>query len=59
MTHKDLSLVANFDGTAMLHRPDCPEVEKARREERPILTMFDCQRVPEIDIPQCACLVQQ
>ena len=32
------------DDILVAHLPDCPDVEKARQAELPILTMLDCQK---------------
>lgn len=56
-TGLNFSLVGN--PAPMLHKPDCPEVDKARKAGKPILTMFDCEKAPPDDMPRCHCLVQQ
>lgn len=39
----DLTLTEDKDGGVKAHRPDCPEVERHRREGKPLCTMLGCQ----------------
>jgi hypothetical protein len=42
--------------TVVAHRPDCPDVDKARQEGLPLMTCVDAQKRPEaIGIPHHHC----
>jgi hypothetical protein len=51
----DIALVEH-DGCVMAHHPDCPVVQAARAEERPIMTMFGVERDLPDDLEQHECL---
>jgi hypothetical protein len=53
MAALDLSLVED-DGRLVVHRADCPEVERRRQLGEPIATFLDCERVPaELELAPC------
>jgi hypothetical protein len=39
----DITLAPGPDGTAMAHRPDCPEVQALRVAGEPLMTLFEVQ----------------
>ena len=42
----DISLTEGEDGHVLMHRPDCPMVERHRVEGRPVVTLYDCELMP-------------
>jgi hypothetical protein len=53
----DLALVHdNTTGIVMLHRADCPVVRVMAEEGHPVMTMFECAKMPDDSIARHSCL---
>ena len=53
----DLALAYANDGkTLVLHRVDCPAVRKQAANGEPVLSLFDCQKLPSEDMKKHSCL---
>jgi len=45
----DLAMAQNNDtGEITLHRADCPDVRKMADDGHPVMTMFGCEKLPDV-----------
>jgi hypothetical protein len=52
----DIALTEDADGRILVHRADCPWARFLANAGFPVVTMFDCQRMPPADMKRHSCL---
>ena len=57
MKSYDICILAADDGKMEAHHPDCIHVDKARKADKPILTMMGCTEPPPADVLRHLCLM--
>ena len=55
----DIALTAGEDNQVLVHRPDCPDVRRARARGEPIATLFDCKGPLPLNARRHSCMEEK